>query len=183
MITMRKMLAACAFAGVALLAACGGGGGTSGGSGYGTTTPPMNPAPAPQSANVPVTKTTVGTFSNVLTSAASGKTLYTLSADTAGTSTCAPNATCVMNWPLETAGTGATAPANFTIIAGSQWAYNGHPLYTYVGDTAAGTTAGEGIPSFGGTWHVATTALAQLSNNSGSGSPPSMPTSGTPGYP
>jgi len=27
-------------------------------------------------------------------------------------------------------------------------------LYTFSGDTAAGQTQGEGIQSFGGTWHV-----------------------------
>jgi hypothetical protein len=41
----------------------------------------------------------------------------------------------------------------------SEWevANNGHPLYTYSGDTAAGQTTGEGV---GGVWHVVTPSLA-----------------------
>ncbi len=30
----------------------------------------------------------------------------------------------------------------------------GLPIYTFVGDTKAGQATGEGIQSFGGTWHV-----------------------------
>jgi predicted lipoprotein with Yx(FWY)xxD motif len=32
-------------------------------------------------------------------------------------------------------------------------------LYTFSGDTAAGQAHGEGIQSFGGTWHVVTPNL------------------------
>jgi len=36
-----------------------------------------------------------------------------------------------------------------------QLAYQLHPLYTYIGDSASGQTSGSGIVSFGGTWTVA----------------------------
>jgi predicted lipoprotein with Yx(FWY)xxD motif len=39
---------------------------------------------------------------------------------------------------------------------GNQVEYNGHPLYTYSGDTASGQTTGEGV---GGVWHVVTLNL------------------------
>ena len=41
---------------------------------------------------------------------------------------------------------------------GTQVTYNGHPLYTYSGDSAAGQTHGEG---FAGKWFVATPVLAK----------------------
>jgi predicted lipoprotein with Yx(FWY)xxD motif len=43
-----------------------------------------------------------------------------------------------------------------TTANGSQLEYNGHPLYTYSGDTGPGQTNGEGI---GGVWHVVTSDL------------------------
>jgi hypothetical protein len=32
--------------------------------------------------------------------------------------------------------------------------YNGHPLYYYVGDRQAGSTAGQGLNQFGALWYV-----------------------------
>ena len=36
--------------------------------------------------------------------------------------------------------------------------YNNWPLYTYAGDPGPGQAHGQGITSFGGTWHVMSTA-------------------------
>jgi predicted lipoprotein with Yx(FWY)xxD motif len=57
-----------------------------------------------------------------------------------------------------------TSPATrftgkLTVVAdanGNQAGYNGHPLYTYSGDTGPGQTTGEGV---GGVWHVCTPSL------------------------
>jgi len=38
--------------------------------------------------------------------------------------------------------------------AGQQVTIDGAPVYTFQGDASAGSTNGEGITSFGGTWHV-----------------------------
>jgi len=57
--------------------------------------------------------------------------------------------------------TSATSlPGKLTVVAdanGNQVEYNGHPLYTYSGDTGPGQTTGEGV---GGVWHVVTPGLA-----------------------
>jgi predicted lipoprotein with Yx(FWY)xxD motif len=37
-----------------------------------------------------------------------------------------------------------------------QAAYDGHPLYTYVGDTAPGQAKGNGLNLSGGVWHEMT---------------------------
>ena len=37
-----------------------------------------------------------------------------------------------------------------------QAAYDGHPLYTYVGDTAPGQAKGNGLNLSGGVWHEVT---------------------------
>ncbi|GAC1403700.1 MAG: hypothetical protein NVSMB64_05810 [Candidatus Velthaea sp.] len=74
-----------------------------------------------------------------------------------GTSTC--NGACAGVWPAvaPVAGTTYSAPWS-TITRGDgtqQLAYSQHPLYTYVVDTAAGQTNGDGIMSFGAPWHIA----------------------------
>ena len=91
-----------------------------------------------------------------------GFTVYLLTADTKGHSTC--SAQCLQYWPLvpARAGTG-TAPAQgiSTALAttkatsgASMVTAGGWPLYTFVKDTAPGQVAGEGIKTFGGTWYA-----------------------------
>jgi secreted repeat protein with Y-X4-D motif len=41
-----------------------------------------------------------------------------------------------------------------------QATYNGHPLYTYSGDTAPGQNKGNGLNASGGLWHEVTTSGA-----------------------
>ncbi len=74
-------------------------------------------------------------------------TLYTFDKDTAnsGKSTC--NGGCLITWPAFYAAADAKAFGDFTIIVRDsgekQWAYDGKPLYFYVGDSAAGDVNGE----------------------------------------
>jgi hypothetical protein len=44
-----------------------------------------------------------------------------------------------------------------------QVAYNGHPLYTYVGDQQAGQSNGQGITAFGGSWFTLDPSGTQVS--------------------
>ena len=95
----------------------------------------------------------------VLTNA-KGFTLYWFVPDTSTKSNC--NGSCAAIWPPVkgpvTAGTGVTGTlATITRADGStQATYNGHPLYTYSGDTAPGQTNGNGLNISGGLWHEVT---------------------------
>jgi predicted lipoprotein with Yx(FWY)xxD motif len=49
-----------------------------------------------------------------------------------------------------------------------QVTYAGHPLYRFVGDSAAGQTSGQGLDDFGGAWYVvAASGRAITSGRSG----------------
>ncbi|MGZ8766129.1 MAG: COG4315 family predicted lipoprotein [Acidimicrobiia bacterium] len=89
-----------------------------------------------------------------------GKTLYTL---TNGGQAVACTGACLAAWPpllLPPGTTEATGSSGVTDLgttpAGSdeQVTHAGLPLYRFAADTAAGDANGEGIASFGGTWHV-----------------------------
>jgi len=41
---------------------------------------------------------------------------------------------------------------------------NGHPLYYYVGDHAAGDTSGQNLDQFGGSWYVLSPLGTQIGN-------------------
>jgi predicted lipoprotein with Yx(FWY)xxD motif len=92
---------------------------------------------------------------------ASGKTLYQFDKDTAGSGTSACTGACATTWPAAqatgtpTAGAGVSGTlAVITRTDGSmQLTLDGHPLYRFSGDSAAGDTNGNGI---GGIWHVVT---------------------------
>ncbi len=88
-------------------------------------------------------------------------TLYDFQKDSATKSTC--YGTCAKIWPPLTtsgapkAGSGAEAAKLGTIKrteGTTQVTYNGHPLYTYTADMSPGETNGNGIISFGGSWHA-----------------------------
>jgi predicted lipoprotein with Yx(FWY)xxD motif len=95
----------------------------------------------------------------VLTNA-KGLTLYWFAPDTATKSAC--YGTCAAYWPPvagpATAGPGVTGTlSTITRSDGSKQAvYDGHPLYTYVGDSAPGQASGNGINLNGGLWHEVT---------------------------
>jgi len=100
--------------------------------------------------------TTIGGVS-VLTNS-SGRTLYWFAPDTPSKSVC--YGSCAAYWPPvignPAAGPGVTVSKIATIrrTDGSlQVTYAGHPLYTYIGDTAPGQASGNDINLNGGFWH------------------------------
>jgi len=91
---------------------------------------------------------------------AKGLTLYWFAPDTAARSAC--YGSCAAYWPPvkgpATAGPGVTGKLSvITRSDGSvQTAYDGHPLYTYIGDSAPGQANGNGLNLNGGLWHEVT---------------------------
>ena len=51
-----------------------------------------------------------------------------------------------------------------------QATFDGHPLYTFVGDTAPGQAKGNGLNVAGGLWHEITTSGTAPAGSSSSGS-------------
>jgi predicted lipoprotein with Yx(FWY)xxD motif len=106
-----------------------------------------------------------------------GFTLYWFVPDTPTKSNC--NGSCATFWPPvqgpATASAGVTGKlGTITRADGSvQATYNGHPLYTYQGDTAPGQNKGNGLNASGGVWHEVTVSgaapAASASASSGGG--------------
>ena len=108
------------------------------------------------------TATVSGKSVPILTNA-QGMTLYSRTRDMPPTTVCSGG--CASAWPPLLV-SGSSTPTSTTSLSGklsvqadangNQVEYNGHPLYTYSGDTAPGQTTGEGV---GGVWHVCTPSL------------------------
>ena len=114
------------------------------------------PVPTSAGASGALLKTTRIHGVAVLTNA-QGYTLYWFAPDTPTRSAC--DGTCAVYWPPLTgrpvAGAGVTGRLG-TIRRSdgtTQVAYDGHPLYTYVGDSAPGQANGNDINLNGGLWY------------------------------
>ena len=103
----------------------------------------------------------------IVVDAKKGRTLYYLSGDTKGHK--CSTSTCTSFWPPLTVKSlhtkvvkGKGINGKLTVFKRSdgkfQVALRGKPLYRFAGDSAKGQANGDGIQSFGGTWH-ATPAL------------------------
>jgi len=101
-------------------------------------------------------KTATISGTTVLTNA-KGFTLYSFAPDTPTASKC--YGSCAAYWPPVTGTTaaGQGLPGKVATIkrtAGTeQLTYNGHPLYTYIGDSAPGQATGNNLNLNGGLWH------------------------------
>ena len=116
-------------------------------------------ARGPAAAGAGSLRTATAGGATVLTNAR-GFTLYSFAPDTATTSHC--NGSCAAYWPpvigIPDAGPGVTGRLGTITRTGgaTQATYNGHPLYTYVGDTQPGQTSGNNLNLNGGLWHEVT---------------------------
>jgi len=91
----------------------------------------------------------------VLTNA-TGSTVYTFAADSPGKSNCYGD--CASYWPPVTGSPSAPGiPGTFGTTTRTdgkkQVTWNGHPLYTYVGDSSSGQANGNNLNLNGGVWH------------------------------
>jgi predicted lipoprotein with Yx(FWY)xxD motif len=122
---------------------------------------------------------------------AEGKTLYVFDNDQGSTSSCEGG--CATTWPPvategdPSAGDGVDASLLGTTDRSDgtkQVTYDGHPLYTYNADTAAGDTNGQGV---GGIWWVIGADGQKITDTGGGGSGGGSTTTtagatGVPGY-
>jgi predicted lipoprotein with Yx(FWY)xxD motif len=163
----KTWLAPAGLAATLLIAACG----SSAGSGSNTSSAAA-PASSGAVSSSALKTTTIGGAA-VLTNG-KGFTLYWFAPDTSTKSNC--NGSCATYWPPvkgpATAGGGVTGKlATITRSDGSvQATYNGHPLYTYVGDKAPGQDKGNGLNLSGGLWHDVTVSGAAAPASSASAS-------------
>jgi predicted lipoprotein with Yx(FWY)xxD motif len=127
---------------------------------------------SPAAATAGSLKTATIGGATVLTNA-NGFTLYSFAPDTTTTSNC--NGTCAQNWPpVKGSATASGVTGTFGTIKRSdgstQATFDGHPLYTFVGDTAPGQAKGNGLNAAGGLWHeITTSGTAPAGASSGSG--------------
>jgi predicted lipoprotein with Yx(FWY)xxD motif len=124
------------------------------------------------SSSGPVTTSTIN-GTQVLTDG-QGYTLYWFALDTPATSVC--TGSCATYWPPMpgpvTAGSGVTGTlGTITKSDGTtQATYDGHPLYTYAGDTVPGQAKGNGLNSSGGLWYEMTVSGATPAASAGTSS-------------
>jgi len=113
------------------------------------------PAATPSGGSVALKTGKVGAVT-VLTNA-KGFTVYTFAADRPGKSNC--YGSCAAYWPPVTGSPSAAAGVTGTFgtitrtDGTKQVTWNGHPLYTYVGDRGPGQAGGNNLNLNGGVWH------------------------------
>ena len=143
-----------------------------------------SPAAAASAGGTSLTARTIGTQQVVTDSA--GKTLYWFAPDTSTASKC--TGSCATYWPPvkgpATAGSGVTGTVG-TITRSdgtTQATYDGHPLYTYVADTAPGQAKGNGLNLSGGLWYEMTVSGATPAAGAGASATAKASTAGGYGY-
>jgi len=181
---MRKIVGAAGLAALALaLTACASSSSSSS-SAPATTAPAAGGSSAPAASGGSVVNMTTINGTAVVTNSA-GKTLYWFAPDTSTRSNC--SGSCATYWPPVTgpvtAGSGVTGTlGTITRSDGTtQATYDGHPLYTYVGDTAAGQAKGNGLNLSGGLWYEMTVSGAKPATAAGSTSTSTSSSTGSGG--
>ena len=146
----RLMLALPAAAAVAAVPAACGSSGNASSSSSGTSNHAV--------ASVSSLKTAKIGGATVLTNAG-GFAVYSFGPDTSTMSNC--NGTCAQNWPpvkgpASASGVNGTFGTIKRSNGSTQATFDGHPLYTFAGDTAPGQNKGNGLNAAGGLWHEIT---------------------------
>lgn len=178
-----------------IVAGCGGSSMTSSSS---SSSSQPSKAPVSSSASSSATAATVSATSSpelgMIVVDSSGLTLYNFQKDKGTESAC--YGACAKIWPpLTTSGAPQAGEGAMSSKLGTskrtdgttQVTYAGHPLYTYSADMSPGEVNGNGITSFGGTWHALDPSGAPAagsatteggSTESGSTTPAPAPSSG-----
>ncbi|MBO0844142.1 MAG: hypothetical protein J2P22_01845 [Nocardioides sp.] len=113
----------------------------------------------------------------------SGMTVYMLTADTSGHSSC--SAACLQYWPPVTSaqesGIHAKVGMTSTMSGGKTATVGGWPVYTFIQDQKPGDVTGEGMQTYGGTWY-AISASGKPVKQGGSTTPKSPSSSSSSAY-
>jgi predicted lipoprotein with Yx(FWY)xxD motif len=135
-------------------------------------------------------KTVVGSGHTSLGTAlvnAKGLTLYLYEGDSASHLSC--TGACTSTWPPLPGPATATGTAKASDLgtikrgSGTQATYDGHPLYTFAGDSKAGQTGGEGITLNGKKWYaVSPSGAAMTASSKGSSGGSSSSGGGSAGW-
>jgi predicted lipoprotein with Yx(FWY)xxD motif len=178
---------ALAAAAALLLAACGSSGGKA--SSSPTSAPGASSTTAPSSATAegkPIVMTADSKLGRLLVDS-KGMTLYTLMND--GKPVACTGA-CLTIWPPLVLPAGVTSAVGSGVASlgtantgdGKQVSYKGAPLHTFTADQGPGDTNGEGITSFGGTWHVVKLMATTDTTSPAAGVPATTPATTAGGY-
>jgi predicted lipoprotein with Yx(FWY)xxD motif len=158
-----SMFTSIAVAAALLIAACGGGGSSTNSSSTPSGSALLNAEDTSALGNVVV--------------GSSGRTLYIFRKDTGPASTC--SGTCATQWPpLTTSGSittsgGVSTSAVKTVRRSDgtmQVTLDGHPLYYFSGDSAAGQTNGQGLNAFGALWYALSPSGQEVTSGGGGSS-------------
>ena len=165
-----------------LVAACG--------SAAASTSAPASSAAGSSTTGTVIT-TQAGSAGAFLTTA-SGRTVYLWAKDGMNMSDC--SGACASAWPpVPATGTltaaGSAKASDLGTITRSdgtkQVTYDGHPLYYFVGDSAAGQTNGQGSDNFGAKWWLVAPSGAQITgtDTAAAAAAPAPATSSAPSTP
>lgn len=177
-LTARRTLTIAAAA-VALLALAGCSSGGAGGSGSDGSTPATSASPAPASggSDSSAVLTTATTSLGTVVVDGKGLTVYVFDKDTQNSGASSCSGACAGQWPAVEADSATPDVTGVTGTVGTiagvngkmQVTLDGWPLYTYVGDSSAGDTTGQGV---GGIWWVVTPGGAKIGATTGATSTP-----------
>jgi len=204
----RKLLGGGAILGAAVvtLAACGSSAGSSASGAGSSSSPSAAAGRGSASSSASASTGAAGTSASAVTISAKnvpgvgtvlvngeGRTLYMFTTEKGDKITCTASSGCLHAWPeidLPSGATKATAgPGVKSSLLGTvkgatgqmEVTYNGWPLYTFIGDSAAGQAKGQALTNFGGTWYVLNSAGTPVTAKMAAGGG-SSPTSGSGGY-
>jgi predicted lipoprotein with Yx(FWY)xxD motif len=178
-VVIKRLLAPAGLVTAALIAAgCGSSGGSGSASGSGGSGSTQPAAASGNTASGNTVKTAKVDGATVLTNA-QGFVLYWFAPDTSATSKC--NGSCATFWPpMKGPVSGSGIKGTFGTITRSdgskQATFDGHPLYTYKGDSKPDEASGNGVNINGGLWHEVTASGSAAASN-----PSTSPTTGSGG--
>jgi predicted lipoprotein with Yx(FWY)xxD motif len=141
-----------------------------------TTSSPSSAPAAGSSASASTTGTVISTqagSAGAFLTAGSGRAVYLWAKDGMNMSAC--TGACAAAWPpvpangtlTATGGAKASDLGTITRSDGTkQVTYDGHPLYYFVGDSAAGQTNGQGSDNFGAKWWLVASSGAKITASS-----------------